>query len=230
MKIKGLTVIAIICVGLFAWINFFDFKFTEFIVVTGKKIEYLIESISLSYLAAYIFYILNIYLVDKNEKKTILPFIARNVSLIITNNHSVINCLKNDSRLSVDYFPTRNEYKELLKNVNPKEKAPFYYKNESWTYLFKNRIESTRDSINRILLSGKHVDEELKRILFEINYSLYLKDDYAFNSDDFEKKNLEEYELVFTTYFNWIQKLKKYYDRELKSYHLAENMKILKHK
>ena len=230
MKIKGLTVIAIICVGLFAWINFFDIKFTELVVGTGKKIEYLIETISLSYLAAYIFYFLNIYIVDINEKKTILPFIARNVLLIISNNHSVINCLKNDSKLSVDFFPKKSEYKELLRNVNPKEKAPFYFKNESWIYLFKNRQESSRDCINRIFLSGKHVDEELKRILLEINYSLYLKDDYAFNSFDFNKKNLEEYDLVFSTYFDLIKKLKNYYDRKLKSYYLAENQKTLRHK
>jgi hypothetical protein len=52
--------------------------------------------------------------------------------------------------------------------------------------------------INRIFLSGKHVDEELRRILLEINYSLYLKDEYAFNSEEFDKKSLEDYHLVFS--------------------------------
>jgi len=83
MKIKGLAVIAIICVGLIVWINFFDYKFSELILGTGAKVEYLAETISLSYLAAFIFYFLNVYLVDRNERKTILPFIARSVISII---------------------------------------------------------------------------------------------------------------------------------------------------
>jgi hypothetical protein len=216
MKIKGLTIIAILCLGLFALINFCNFKFEEIYIGTAQKSEYFIETISLSYLSGYIFYFINIYLVEKNERKIILPFIARNVNLIIINNHSIINCLKNDAKLSVDFYPAKEEYKELLKKVNPKSKSPFYYQNESWTYLFKNRQSSTQEIINRIFLSGKHVDEELRRILLEINYSLYLKDDYAFNSVDFNKNNLEDYHLVFSNYFELIKKLKIYYDKNLK--------------
>lgn len=225
MKIKGLSIIAIVCIGLLVWINFFDFKFYELIKGTGTKVESFAEIISLSYIAAYIFYFLNIYLVDRNERKSILPFIAKNVNMIISNNHSIINCLKNSPKLSIDYFPQKDEYKELLCKVNPNDKAPFYYKNESWVYLFKNRQESTRNLIDRILLSGKHVDDKLRRVLLEINYSLYLKDDYAFNSYDYEKKNLEDYHLVFSNHFDLIQELKTYFDENLK-YHF--NMSLPK--
>ena len=69
--------------GLFIWINFIEFKFDEIINGTGTKFEYFIETISLSYLAAYIFYFLNIYLVGRTERKTILPFVAQNVLSII---------------------------------------------------------------------------------------------------------------------------------------------------
>ena len=139
MKIKGLSIIAFCCVGLFIWINFIEFKFDEIINGTCTKFEYFIETISLSYLAAYIFYFLNIYLVGRTERKTILPFVAQNVLSIIVNNHSIINCLKNDQKLSIDYFPDKNEYKELLRQVNPKDKSPFYYKNENWIYRTRKR-------------------------------------------------------------------------------------------
>lgn len=137
MKIKGLTITAIFCTGLLVWINFLDFKFVEWVNGTGAKFEYFIETICLSYLAAYVFYFVNIYLVERNERKTILPFIARNVISIIVNNHSILNCLKNDPKLSLDFYPNKDDYKELLKKVNSKDKAPYYYKNETWTYLFK---------------------------------------------------------------------------------------------
>jgi hypothetical protein len=224
MKIKGLTVIAIICFTLIIWINFVDFKFEELFKGTGKKIEVLTESISLSYIGGYIFYFLNVYLVDRKERKAILPFVAKNVMGIIENNHSIINCLKNDFKLSMDYYPNHDEFKVLLKSVNPQNKSPFYYKNENWIYLFKNRQQSTQDSINRILLSGRHVDEELRRLLLEINHSLYLKDDYAFNSDDFKDKTLEKYSLVFSKYFELIKGLRKHYLKHLKD-HYESTMK-----
>ena len=230
MKIKGLSIIALLCVGLFIWINFIEFKFEEVIKGTGEKFEYFIETISLSYLAAYIFYFLNIYLVDRTERKTILPFVARNVISIIVNNHSIINCLKNEQKLSLDYYPDKDEYKKLLSKVNPKDKSPFYYKRENWIYLFKNRQESTRDLINKILLSGKHVDERLRKILLEINYSLYLKDDYAFNSEEFDKESLEDYHVVFSKYFELIKELKIYYDKNLKTYYLTTLPKSLRNR
>ncbi|MGE0635901.1 MAG: hypothetical protein AB7G44_06880 [Bacteroidia bacterium] len=228
MKIKGLSIIAIICIAIYCWINFLDFKFSELINGAGIKVEYFLETMALSYLGAYIFYFLNIFIIEKRERKTILPFIARNVMLIIVNNHSIINCLKKDQKLSIDFFPNKNDYKELLKKINPKDNLPFYYKDKNWVYLFKNRQESTRDLINRILLSGKHVDEELRRILLEINYSLYLKEDYAFNSEDFDKMNLEDYHLVFSSYFDLIKELKNHYDKNLKTYYLLTLPKSLR--
>lgn len=219
MKIKGLTVIAIICFALIIWINFINFKFDELFKGTGRKIEILTESLAMSYIGGYIFYFLNVYLVDRKERKEILPFVAKNVMSIIVNNHSIINCLKNDFNLSMDYYPTQEEFKVLLKSVNPQNKLPFYYKNENWIYLFRNRQQSTQDSINRILLSGRHVDEELRRLLLEINHSLYLKDDYAFNSDDFKDTTLEKYPLVFFNYFELIKGLRKYYLKNLKDHY-----------
>jgi hypothetical protein len=219
MKIKGLTFIAVFCLSLVIWINFIDFKFDELFKGTGRKIEVLTESFALSYIGAYIFYLLNVHLVERKERKVILPFVAKNVIGIIVNNHSIINCLKNDYKSSLDYYPTHEEFKVLLKSVNPRDKAPYYYKNENWIYLFKNRKQSTQESINRILLSGKHIDEELRRLILEINYSMYLWDDYAFNSDDFKDSNLEKYSLVFSKYFELIRSLRKYYLKHLKDHY-----------
>lgn len=212
MKIRGLTLIAIVCTGLLVWLSYRDFA-----------LKYLIESMCLSYLAAYVFYFLNVYLVDRSERKVILPFVSRNVINIIINNHSIVNCLLGDAKLSIDYYPQKGDYKELLLKVNPKDKTPYYYKNENWIYLFRNRQKSTCEAIDRILLSGKHVDDELRRILLEINNSLYLKEDYAFNSVEFDKENLQDYHLVFFNYFSLINRLKVYYDKNLKSYYQTAN-------
>lgn len=68
-------------------------------------------------------------------------------------------------------------------------------------------------------MSGKHVDYKLRRILLDINSSLYLKEDYAFNSENFKNKTLEDYNVVFSNYFDKISELKKYYDTHLTFYY-----------
>ena len=148
-----------------------------------------------------IFFFLNSYLVEREEKKHIMPFIARNVIGIIVNNYSIINCLNGNMSLKLDEYPDLDEFKILLSKVNPNDKSPFFFKNQNWLFLFDNRRKSTILSIDRILISGKYVDEELRVILLKMSNSLYLRDDYAFNNIDYEKQNLSEYAKVFYDYF-----------------------------
>lgn len=217
MKIKGLSVIFGFTLFLVIWINFIDFKFeTTFDAV---KINSLFENLCMSYIAGYIFFFLNSYLVEREEKKHIMPFIARNVIGMIVNNYSVINCLKGNMNINLNDFPDKEEFKILLAKVNPKDKIPFFYKNQNWLFLFDNRRQSTISSIDRILISGKYVDEELRAIVLKMSNSLYLKDDYAFNSIDYEKQNLSEYANVFHNYFTLINQLNKYYNKNLKKYY-----------
>lgn len=219
MKFKHLTFIALVCLGLVVWINFIEFKLPEIILGKGGKFENLVEGFSKAFIASYIFYTINIYLRERREKKFILPLIANNVILIIVNNHSIINCLKNNSKLALDYFPDQNEFKDLLIKVNPRTSIPFYYKDKTWIFLFQNRQKSTLSGISKIFASGKHLDEELRTILLQMQSSLYLQDNYAYNSDEFEDKDLSKYYYVFFTYFQLIKRLKSYYDKNLKSYY-----------
>ncbi|EKT3967339.1 hypothetical protein NTJ12_002426 [Flavobacterium psychrophilum] len=218
MKIKGLTIIAIISLLIVIWINLIDFKFVELIEGKGKTFEAIVENLCLSFIAGYMFYFLNVYLVERKEKKDILPFVARNVMLLLVNNSSIISCLKGNSKVDLKKYPTKEEFKVLLEKVNPKENIPFFYINKNWFYLFQNRQKSTNKYIDKILQSGKYIDEDLRRILLEIQSSLYLQEDYAFNSENFSKSNLSEYSLVFENYFDLINSLSKYYYKNLKHY------------
>lgn len=218
MKIKGLTIIAIISLGIVYWINFMDFKLEELIVGKGEKFESLIENLCISYLAGYVFYFLNIYLVERKEKQLILPFVSRNVTNLIVNNYSIICCLRINQKIDFNDFPSKSEFNDLLKKVNLHDKVPFYYKNKNWIFLLKKRQGATLSQINRIFLSGKHIDEELRKILLEMQCSLYLQDNYAFNADDFKDENLSKYSLVFYNHFKLIEELNTYYEKNLKTY------------
>ncbi len=118
----------------------------------------------------------------------------------------------------------------MLKDVDPKKNAPKFYKDKPWTYLFQNRRVSTLDKIDKIFSLGKHVDAQLRATLFKMQRSLYLREHYAFNSSSYEKDYLAEYSLVFYNYFELIQELLGFYQKNLKKYYersLTEKMHIL---
>ena len=89
MKIKGLSIIALVSLLLVVWINFIDFKFET--SLNAVKLEILIENLCMSYIAGFIFFFLNSFLVERNEKKHIMPYIASNVMSLISNNHTIIH-------------------------------------------------------------------------------------------------------------------------------------------
>jgi len=218
MKIKGLTIIAFLCFGLVIWINFIDFKFIELIEGKGTKAEYLIESFCLSFIAAYIFYFFNIYIPEKNEKKLILPFVASNVRSLVLNNYSIVRRLKPDSSANFKQSPSSEEFKALLSQDTPFNTNPMYFKVENWHTLHKRIKEETFNTIDKIFLSGKHLDDRLRRILLDVRFSLFFKDDFAFSSEDFSDKTLPNYQLVFANHFKLIDELNEYYIDNLKAY------------
>lgn len=228
MKFKTLTAIAIVCLLIVIWINFVDLKVPELIPGKGSKFEGLIEGFCRSFIAAYIFYSVNVYLKERREKKFILPLVANNVILLVVNNHTIVKCLKNDLQLSHKFYPTDEEFKELLSKVDPRETATMFSKEKNWLHLFENRRKSTLSYITKIFSSGRHIDDELRKILLEIQSSLYLSDGWAFNALTFDEKNLEKYHYVFFKYFSLIQDLSNYFDKNLKSYYESTLPKTFK--
>lgn len=77
--------------------------------------------------------------------------------------------------------------------------------------------------IDRIFLSGKHVDEELRRILLEIQDSFFLREDFIDKLEKSNKINLEEYSNLFIKYFLLIKQLHDYYKNNLKDYYYVES-------
>ena len=159
MKIKGLSIIALMSLLIVVWINFIDFKFET--SLNAVKVENLIENLCMSYIAGYIFFFLNSYLIERDEKKHIMPFIARNVIGMIVNNYSIINCFKGNMNMKLNDYPNLEEFKILLANVNPKDKVPFFFKNQikMLSRLTARKTVISTISFKSILTNhGKHQD------------------------------------------------------------------------
>lgn len=209
MKIKGLTFIAFVLGLIVIWINFIDFKIET--TLDGVKINSLIENLCMSYIAGYIFFFLNNYLVEREEKKHIMPYIASNVMSLISNNHTIIHNITGVMKFDFSWWLTEQEFKEHLSKIQSQEKVKFYFPKEDWTFFLNKRNSSTIDTVDKLLLSGKYLDEELKNILFQIRGSSFLRQDCNLFSENNYK--------TWNRHFKRIEKLKPYFDKNLKEYY-----------
>lgn len=220
MKIKGLTIIFIFALTVTVWINFIDFKFPTLSLFQNKesKLETVIDNFCLSYIAGYFFYFINVYLVERSERKSIMPYIAFKTVIILSRNNHLIQILKRDSKLK-KYYPKKNEYENLLEKKNLDDLKIFNFEKFTFLEYLKYNRKSIIKSINKILKSGKHVDDELRIILFDLKESLFLKSNYAFNSEDFDLLKMKTYDNVFYKYFEIVEKLDEYFITNLEKYY-----------
>ena len=209
MKIKGLSIIALISLFIVVWIDFIDFKFET--SLNAVKVENLIENLCMSYIAGYIFFFLNSYLVEREVKKHIMPYIASNVMSLISNNHTIIHNITGVMKFDFKWWLTEQEFKENLLKIQSQEKVKFYFPKEDWTFFLNKRNSSTIEIVDKLLLSGKYLDEELRNILLEIRCSSFLREDCnLFSVNNYKTWN---------RYFQRIQKLKPYFDINLIEYY-----------
>lgn len=89
MKIKGLTIIFFLSLTITVWINFVNYKFSTIPFFSGKeyKLEGMIDGFSLSYIAGHFFFFINVYLVERTEKKSNLPYISFRIKVSIPTLH-----------------------------------------------------------------------------------------------------------------------------------------------
>jgi len=214
MKIKGLSIFAIISFIIVLIINFTSWKL---VCDTCKadKIEAIIENLCLSYIAGYIFYFLNIYLVERREKKHIMPYIASNVIRLISNNHTIIHNATGKMKFDFNWWLSEQEWKDYLSKTDYEEKVKFYFPKENWIYFINKRNKSTLNTIDKLLLTGKYLDEELRNLLFEIRESSFLNEDNNLFSDNILGKHYK----TWFRFFDRVEKLKPYFDKNLKSYY-----------
>jgi hypothetical protein len=200
-----------------AFISFIVMVCVEELTDTTQGYLNLIQGLNLAIISSYIFYIFNVYLPSRKEKKIILPYIGRMVLQIIVNNKSMVDAIMNEpfNNSSRILLPNKIELKKALSRINPLELQPHLYKNKNWVYLFTNRKESTLKLINQILIPSRHIDTELLRILTDIITSPFYNEKFGFNTERKDIIELSCYLTVFYKHFELLVKLNSYYIKHL---------------
>ena len=236
--INGLFILSFI---LIIWINFLEnYYITTLEWIDYKKLNSLIESISIAYLTSFIFYIVVIVLKTNQDKKIILPFVADYTYVAMNNCMFFCSSMRSFAGLKYIQLETSIYNRELkiypsqedLKIICSKNPNAVIYGDididglSIIPHFFGIMINYTYriDYFLKIILEKSiFLDMELLKILTDIQTHGYHQ-----NMLSYEKKtvltakhrhdNLNVFEKSFQSYFELFLKLEKYSEKHLKKY------------
>ena len=201
MKTIGLSTVAIFCFLVLFWINFTENKIPEIIIGYGKPFEEIINSFALSYIAAFFFYVLNIYIKEKREKNHIAPTLKRLLSFIIYINDGGIKASL--------YFNPENRSKsvfEILSNA-PTMKCKVFFES------VPAYAKETRSVINTLYTITKYIDAKLITILLELDIFIMETDWEPFMAEiptEGKDEYIRQRSYTIIKYFSLLEDLESY--------------------
>jgi hypothetical protein len=192
MKFRELLISAIICLLLVFYISFIGdkFKIQEIKEGYGEKFEYIITSLCLSYIAAFIFYIFNVYIKEKKEQFIKREYISTNViSMVNFNSIFFYNIIKfNNTQDTFEYrkkyFLTKEQLLEILKIIENDEA-----KKRDVAIWYDLTYERTKKHLAEICNMRDSFDAELAIIVSRLSTSKVLNNSFE---NDLKQQKLNE--------------------------------------
>lgn len=189
----------------------------------GSEIGNIIYKISLSYISAFIFYFLVVHIKQQKDKEALYTYISRKVYSILGDAKGLINELTKETGIDVkNTFPNEDELNEILKRINPHEKAPLFIARDqyaNWIQYFNYKKQRTVDSIDKIFKKMPFLETQLVNKLANIedcsHYSVLnvLVSNYPIRNQD-----MTAFRKSISDYFEMIEELERYADKNLKGY------------
>lgn len=242
MKINKLLGIFVVCCILITWINFFDnFHISTLVKGKANEINKLLEALSISYIAGFIFYYLVVYLKEEKDKEHIMPFIANHTYFLINQVRLFNSLLKREAGidslpLNLDMglfkegdYPTEADWGEIIKiDLNARNNVPttsLRGRSEIPTFLtiIQKEVNFIDERVNHILTKLQFVEPEYIRILSNITDCKFHRQMKSRGNVNYTVvysplKNLETYADTFKEYFNFIKTLENYSAKNLKQF------------
>ncbi|WP_134355646.1 hypothetical protein [Flavobacterium psychrophilum] len=178
-----------------------------------------IWDITIGFLISVIFYLLVVYLPEKQKKKDIEPFINSKCEGIIFSSYALIQEIISKSNTEYQYKTlTQQQLIEICKNVNPKEHFYHFHNGPSNTfqnhlgYMINNswlRIIKEVDEIMRLL---PYIDSGLLRRIYKLsnNFLKYTANDLSV-IEKLKNDNLESWSPTFYDLYIETKELRDYY-------------------
>ncbi len=189
----------------------------------ANKLGQLFSKLSVSYMAAFIFYFIVVHIKNEKDKENINEYVGQKVYSILTSAHLFIQpFLQIENRNASFSDLDLKKLRSLLASIKREAKdAPFSFEGETengtWLDWWEYLKESTFKSLKEIFVRYNHIDTKLIKILTRIENSAF------FSQWPMLYKNQHDttfalYQVQIEMYLVHIQELQEYADKHLSSY------------
>jgi hypothetical protein len=235
MRIKLLSLFAILSFLIVLWINFFNYYYLPNpLSIKSTQFNKLVETFLISYITSYVFYYIVVYLKEERDKKTILPYIANHTYFLINQIRLFVSALKleagipdfrlnmNNEQYTLKDYPTESEWIEIAK-INPNTWSRPEGERLNNTYMriptflgdINQKVSNVEYRINKIFSKMQYVEPSYIKILSDIQDNKFHQ--YILGKGDYTKEILkipvDDLKLMIENmkdYFESIKKLEEY--------------------
>lgn len=142
------------------------------------KIYWITYAFAIAYVSSYIFYILNVFLVEFKKDNSVKPYIASNVNYLIGRCKEVLPAMAREADQDIKNNDiTLDLVKEITKKINPRNDSPVSNIDlKPWTwgeYVFILNKDNIDLYINNLLARLVYLDPRLVELISNIQNSLY---------------------------------------------------------
>ncbi len=206
------------------FILLFDFIFLGIpeIFQDANKIGVFFYNLCFAYVAAYIFYFLNVFIRQQKEKREINHYVARKVLQILLVVFTVIQELEKASEIKInDKFPNKKELDLITKKLkingltSLKSIVGSY---ATWAEYLDYHKRRTEGYINKILIRMVYTDYKIIGLLSRIEDSRHFLDIEYIGVWKKSPDNLSFMSSSLNEYFKLHKELEELYNKKLKMY------------
>lgn len=220
---KDLLIMFLLALSIILLIDFWLIDIPE-LFFGGEILGKVVYKLSLSYISAYIFYILVVYYKEYKNKMILYPYFSKHTKAVLVNGSNLFSEMSGKINLELtENFPNSSELLTLCKTIDPNSNAPLVHyitgQYLNWFLFFDHYKRRTIESSGRVLSKLIFVESELIDILSRIEEcQLFIVIDLVKGIMPIRNKDLSQYEKLFHDYIDLLKELQAYYDKKLKLY------------
>lgn len=223
MRIQILTWLLLLTIVLVAWIELEIFPFIPSAMDNPEKFNSIVVNFSLAYISSYFFYYLVVYLKEQKDRKNSIDYILSNCQRVIGIAKSFKDKVEEIGQIKISSKVTKDELNNILVKIKLDDEVVNHrrlYK-LTWENYLKEVSTETRYPIDRILGLIPYLDSDLVKILNKIYDSNFLSLSTKIAPSAMLNTlpvqiNMTMYSSHIEEYFNHLDELQEYIDKNLK--------------
>lgn len=191
----------------------------------GHELGLIIYTISMSVIAASVFYILTNHYREYREKKHIYPYVKQKLTYIIKDGISMFSGLAREANVNLKaQYPTTEELSIICELIHPLSKAPLTFgagrslTQANWKEYFGYIQGRSKEHINKILNKLIFLEPDIIELLGTFEDNVFFVQTELLKNIETRNEDLKGYKDSFDEYIILLKKLEEYRDNKMQYY------------